>query len=59
MIKLTDEINTSKPDILHIWQDGMVYNAGLAAILARVPRIVLSARSVPPDRPAGSLPARI
>ncbi len=52
VIKLADEIRASKPDILHIWQDGMVYNAGLAAVLAGVPRIVLSARSVPPvDRP--------
>jgi len=37
-----------KPEVAHIWQDGLVYAAGLAALLAGVPRIILSGRSAPP-----------
>lgn len=48
VIKLTDWLHTAKPEIVHIWQDGLVYAAGLAALLAGVPRIVLSGRSAPP-----------
>ena len=52
VIKLTDELRRTSPDAVHIWQDGMIYHGGLAALLAGVPRIVLNARSVPPiDRP--------
>jgi glycosyltransferase involved in cell wall biosynthesis len=52
-IKTTDLLRTSQPEIVHIWQDGMVYAAGLAVLLAGVPRIILSLRSVPPpDRRA-------
>lgn len=52
VIKLSDELRKNRPDVVHIWQDGMIYHGGLAALLAGVPRIVLNARSVPPiDRP--------
>lgn len=52
IIKLTDELRKNRPDVVHLWQDGMVYHGGIAALLAGVPRIVLNARSVPPiDRP--------
>jgi glycosyltransferase involved in cell wall biosynthesis len=52
-IKTTDLLRTLQPEIVHIWQDGMVYAAGLAVLLAGVPRIILSLRSVPPpDRRA-------
>lgn len=40
------------PDVVQIWQDSMVYAAALAALIAKVPRIVLSTRTLPPiDRP--------
>jgi len=48
VIKLTDWLRLKKPEVVHIWQDGLVYAAGLAALLAGVPRIVLSGRSSPP-----------
>lgn len=53
VIKLTDSLRVRKPEVVHIWQDGLVYAAGLAALLAGVPRVVLSGRSAPPpDRRA-------
>lgn len=56
-IRLTDELRRIKPDIVHLWQDGIVYDSGLAALLAKVPRIILSTRSVPPvDRPDRNRP---
>lgn len=48
VIKLADWLRTTKPEVVHIWQDGLVYAAGFAALLAGVPRIVLSGRSAPP-----------
>lgn len=48
VIKLTDRLRAMKPEVVHIWQDGLVYATGLAALLAGVPRIVLSGRSTPP-----------
>jgi hypothetical protein len=48
VIKLTDQLRSMNPEVVHIWQDGLVYAAGLAALLAGVPRIVLSGRSTPP-----------
>jgi glycosyltransferase involved in cell wall biosynthesis len=48
VIKLTDQLRLMKPEVVHIWQDGLVYAAGLAALLAGVPRIILSGRSTPP-----------
>lgn len=48
VIKLTDWFKAQRPAVVHIWQDGLVYAVGLAALLAGVPRIVLSGRSTPP-----------
>lgn len=48
VIKLTDRLRAMRPEMVHIWQDGLVYATGLAALLAGVPRIVLSGRSTPP-----------
>ncbi|WP_295137684.1 glycosyltransferase [uncultured Reyranella sp.] len=48
VIKLSDRLKEMKPAVVHIWQDGLVYAAGLAALLAGIPRIVLSGRSAPP-----------
>ncbi|MFU1927152.1 glycosyltransferase [Bordetella hinzii] len=50
--KLTDVIRSGAPRIVHIWQDGSIFATALAALLAGVPRIVLSVRTMPPvDRP--------
>lgn len=47
--QLVEFLRHEAPDVVHIWQDGMVFAAGLAAVLAGVPRIVLSARTLPPS----------
>lgn len=50
--KLTDVMRSSVPSVVHIWQDGSIFACALAALLAGVPRIVLSVRTMPPvDRP--------
>ncbi|MGB3425224.1 MAG: glycosyltransferase [Castellaniella sp.] len=50
--KLTDVMRVSVPSVVHIWQDGSIFATALAALLAGVPRIVLSVRTMPPvDRP--------
>ncbi|MFW2829709.1 glycosyltransferase [Sphingomonas sp. ID0503] len=46
---LTDLLRYLAPDVVHIWQDGMILAAGLAALLAKVPRIVLNVRTLPPS----------
>ncbi len=46
--QLVEHFRYEAPDVVHIWQDGMVFAAGLAALIAGVPRIVLSARTLPP-----------
>jgi glycosyltransferase involved in cell wall biosynthesis len=39
-----------RPDVVHAWQDASAVKAGLGAVLAGVPRIVLSLRSLRPSR---------
>jgi glycosyltransferase involved in cell wall biosynthesis len=46
--QLVDFMRYEAPDVVHIWQDGMVFAAGLAALIAEAPRIVLSVRTLPP-----------
>lgn len=48
IVHLVDFFRHESPDVVHIWQDGMVFAAGLAALIADVPRIVLSVRTLPP-----------
>jgi glycosyltransferase involved in cell wall biosynthesis len=48
IIHLVDFMRHESPDVVHIWQDGMIFAAGLAALIADVPRIVLSVRTLPP-----------
>jgi glycosyltransferase involved in cell wall biosynthesis/tetratricopeptide (TPR) repeat protein len=43
------EIEKRRPEIVHAWQDFGSIAGALAAILAGVPRIILSARSTRPD----------
>jgi glycosyltransferase involved in cell wall biosynthesis len=45
---LVDFLRHEAVDVVHIWQDGMVLAAGLAALMADVPRIVLAVRTLPP-----------
>jgi glycosyltransferase involved in cell wall biosynthesis/tetratricopeptide (TPR) repeat protein len=55
--RLTDMIAGYRPEIVHIWQDGTIFATALAALLAGVPRIILSVRTVPPiDRPSRMKP---
>jgi len=49
VVRLTDTLRYISPDIVHIWQDGSVLAAGLAALMAGVPRIVLGVRTLPPE----------
>lgn len=39
-----------KPDVIHGWQDRSAVAAGLAGVICGVPRIVLTARNMQPDR---------
>jgi glycosyltransferase involved in cell wall biosynthesis len=48
MTHLVDYLRNMAPDVVHIWQDGMILAAGLAALVARVPRIILTTRTMPP-----------
>jgi len=46
--KLADWLAWQSPDVVQIWQDGTIYATALAALIARVPRIVLMVRTLPP-----------
>jgi glycosyltransferase involved in cell wall biosynthesis/Flp pilus assembly protein TadD len=45
------EFRRRRPAIVHAWQDSTNLTAAVAALLAGVPRIVLSTRSMRPDNP--------
>ncbi|MGK7869901.1 glycosyltransferase [Falsiroseomonas sp. E2-1-a20] len=56
-VRLTDALRGMAPAVVHLWQDGTILACVLAALLARVPRIVLSVRTAPPqDRPERDRP---
>lgn len=42
-------LKMQQPNIIHTWQDQINISAGFAAVLAGVPRVVLSTRSTRPD----------
>jgi glycosyltransferase involved in cell wall biosynthesis len=48
MVHLADYLREVAPSAVNIWQDGMILAGGLAALVARVPMIILSVRSMPP-----------
>src|SRR5262249_20738533 len=55
--KLADVLVALSPQVVHIWQDGMILATALAALVARVARIVLTVRIMPPiDRPERNRP---
>lgn len=47
--KLIPHFQSRKTEVAYLWQDGGVLFAGLAALLAGVPRIVTSFRGLPPN----------
>jgi glycosyltransferase involved in cell wall biosynthesis len=55
--RLTDRLRAMSPTVVHLWQDGIILETVLAALIAGVPRIVLSVRTAPPpDRPERNRP---
>jgi hypothetical protein len=48
VVRLVEYIRFEAPEVVQIWQDGMVLAAGLAAVMAGTPRVVLSVRTLPP-----------
>ncbi len=52
VLRLSDPLRRWRPEIVQIWQERTVFDVALAALIARVPRIIVSLRSVPAiDRP--------
>lgn len=46
VIKLYDCFRRFRPQMVHLWQDGVITSGSVAAVLAGVPRIVASMRNV-------------
>jgi glycosyltransferase involved in cell wall biosynthesis len=46
--RLVQHFRQSQPDVVSIWQDGACLFAGLAAVMAGVPRVQLVIRGLPP-----------
>lgn len=50
ILNLFIHFHQMKPRIVHLWQDwGNIYG-GMAAIMAGVPKVLMSARTLPPDK---------
>lgn len=49
ILNLIGEFRTRRPGIVHAWQDSTSIKAGIAALIAGVPRIVLASRNVIPQ----------
>jgi glycosyltransferase involved in cell wall biosynthesis len=51
-LRLSDPLRKWRPEVIQIWQEPTAFDVALAALIARVPRIIVSLRSVPAiDRP--------
>lgn len=48
VVDLVQEFRDRRPEVVHAWQDSTSVKAGLAAVLAGVPRIVLGGRNLAP-----------
>jgi glycosyltransferase involved in cell wall biosynthesis len=48
ILNLVEEFLQSRPQVVHSWQDSTSIKVGIAAVLAGVPRIILSSRNVNP-----------
>lgn len=49
IVDLVAEFRERRPEVVHAWQDDTSIKCGLAAVIAGVPRIVLSSRNVNPS----------
>lgn len=47
---LIEEFRARRPEVVHGWQDSTCIQAGVAAVLAGVPRVVLAGRALAPIR---------
>jgi len=47
-LNLVEEFRVRRPTVVHAWQDSTSIKAGIAAVIAGVPRIVLGSRNVTP-----------
>lgn len=48
ILNLVEEFRNRRPEVVHAWQDSSSIKAGIAAVIAGVPRIVLASRNVTP-----------
>lgn len=48
ILNLVEEFRSRRPSVVHAWQDSTSIKAGIAAVIAGVPRIVLASRNVTP-----------
>jgi mannose-1-phosphate guanylyltransferase/mannose-6-phosphate isomerase len=48
ILNLVEEFRTRRPSVIHAWQDSTSIKAGIAAVIAGVPRIILASRNVTP-----------
>ncbi|MBT3504623.1 MAG: glycosyltransferase [Piscirickettsiaceae bacterium] len=48
ILNLVEEFRSRRPEVVHAWQDTSSIKAGIAAVIAGVPRIVLASRNVTP-----------
>ncbi|HYA66398.1 MAG TPA: glycosyltransferase, partial [Burkholderiaceae bacterium] len=48
ILNLAEEFRARRPSVVHAWQDATSIKAGIAAVIAGVPRIVLASRNVTP-----------
>jgi len=48
ILNLVKEFRSRRPEVVHAWQDSSSIKAGIAAVIAGVPRIVLASRNVTP-----------
>ncbi|MCQ9373895.1 glycosyltransferase [Methyloversatilis sp. XJ19-13] len=48
VLNLVEEFRSRRPSVVHAWQDSTSIKAGIAAVIAGVPRIVLASRNMTP-----------
>ncbi|MEN5094210.1 glycosyltransferase [Pseudomonas protegens] len=48
ILNLVEEFRSRRPEVVHAWQDSSSIKAGIAAVIAGVPRIILASRNITP-----------